>query len=230
MAVDRLWIEEGAGVPISRHPVAARPLLAQMAAKHGPTYRHMTRVCAYAEVFATHLRLSRREVRMVSQAALLHDIGKLEIEDAILTKPARLTDDEMRIMCSHAELGARLLACTAALAEFAEIVRYHHEWWGGQGYPSGLSGEQIPWISRLISICDAFDTMTTPRPYATPLAPGQALEELERCAGTQFDPELVRSFTALVRNGGLKRWPLAPVESPSLVRRPEPLALRYAEI
>lgn len=229
MAVERLWDEEGTGVPVSRHPVAARPLLAQVAAKHAPTYRHMTRVAAYAEVFATHLRLSRREVRLVSQAALLHDIGKLEIEEAILTKPARLTDEEMRIMCSHAELGAEILTRSGALSEYTEIVRYHHEWFNGRGYPAGLSGEQIPWPSRVISICDAFDTMTTPRPYANPLAAAVALEELERCAGTQFDPELVGLFAALAHGGGFKRWPLGPLELPTQSSRPEPLAVRYTE-
>lgn len=229
MAVERLWFEEGAGVPISRHPVAARPLLAQIAAKHAPTYRHMTRVAAYAEVFATHLRLSRREVRMVSQAALLHDIGKLEIEDAILTKPGRLTDEQMRIMCTHAELGAQILAQSPALADSADVIRYHHEWFDGGGYPAGLTGEQIPWGSRVIGICDAFDTMTTPRPYANPLTPGQALQELERCAGSQFDPTLVAEFGVLVRAGGLKRWALNVHDSFGVARRPEPLALRLAD-
>ena len=229
MAVELLWVEEGVCVPISRHPVAARSLLAQIAAKHAPTYRHMTRVAAYAEVFATHLRLSRREVRMVSQAALLHDIGKLEIADAILAKPARLTDEEMRIMCSHAELGARILVRSPVLGDLSETVHYHHEWYDGRGYPAGLAGERIPWAARVISICDAFDTMTTPRPYATPLPPSQGLEELERFAGTQFDPTLVQDFTLLVRSGGLKRWTLAPQQYPSQVRRPEPLALRLAD-
>lgn len=229
MALERLWTEEGDGVPISRHPVAARSLLAQIAAKHAPTYRHMTRVAGYAEVFTTHLRLSRRDVRVVSQAALLHDIGKLEIPDAILTKPSRLTDDEMHIMCSHAELGARILSQDHQLAKLAEIVRHHHEWYNGRGYPTGLSGEQIPWASRLIGICDAFDTMTTPRPYASPLAQGQALEELERCAGDQFDPTLVHEFTAHVRGGVLRRWSVAPHEHPTRIRRPEPLALRLTD-
>lgn len=230
MAVESLWVEEGVGVPISRHPVAARSLLAQIAAKHTPTYRHMTRVAAYAEVFATRLRLSRREVRIVSQAALLHDIGKLEIADAILTKPARLANEEMHAMSAHADLGAQILVRSSALAEYAEAVRHHHEWFNGRGYPAGLAGQEIPWASRVISICDAFDTMTTPRPYANPLAPHQALDELERCAGSQFDPELAAEFASLVRGGGLKRWPLAPLEFPGILRRPEPLALRLADI
>lgn len=229
MAGERLGMEEGSGVPISRYPVAARPLLAQIAAKHAPTYWHMTRVAAYAEVFATDLRLSRREVRTVSQAALLHDIGKLKIPDAILTKPGRLTDEELRIMSDHAELGARILAGLPALSACAEIVRHHHEWFSGRGYPAGLAGEQIPWASRVISICDAYDTMTTPRPYASPLAPGQALEELERCAGSQFDPKLVASFTTLVRSGGLKRRATPPRDIPHDGQRPEPLALRLTD-
>ncbi|MFZ5815857.1 MAG: HD-GYP domain-containing protein [Bacillota bacterium] len=159
---------------------------------------------------------------------MLHDIGKLEISDTILTKPARLTDEEMRIMTAHAELGAQILARTPVLADLSGFVHHHHEWYNGRGYPTGLAGEEIPWVSRLISICDAFDTMVTPRPYASSLSTERALEELERCAGTQFDPSLAERFVALARSGVIKRWSPIPADSPAPARRPEPLAIRLS--
>lgn len=225
MAVERSCSELGVCEPVSRHPVATRPLLAQMAAKHAPTYHHMGRVSGYAEAFATELRLSRAAIRFVSMAALLHDIGKLEIPLAILTKPSRLTSSEMDTMCRHAERGAEILAGTPALAEYAEVVRHHHEWYDGRGYCDGLAGEEIPWVSRVISICDAFDTMTTPRPYTRPISVGQALAQIELGAGTQFDPELARLFVDRFRNGRMTRV-LTPVEPGTLDQRPVPLALQ----
>lgn len=226
MAVERFHGNVGIEAPISRHPLAVRTLLAEIADKHLPTYRHMTRVGAYAEVFATHLRLSRYEVRMAAQSALLHDIGKLKIPVAILTKPGRLNKDEMAEVCSHAELGARILEGHRSLAHFAPYIRHHHEWYDGRGYPACLKGQEIPWVSRLISICDAFDTMTTPRPYARPISVPEALEELERCAGTQFDPVLVAAFTSFMRTAGERRWSLPAPEAAVKRQRPIPLVLR----
>jgi len=225
MAVERPCIELGVGEPVSRHPVAARPLLAQMAAKHAPTYHHMGRVSGYAEAFATQLKLSRAEVRMVSLAALLHDIGKLDVPDSILTKPGRLTSSEMEIMCHHAQNGADTLLQTPALAEYAEVVRHHHEWFDGRGYPEGLAGEDIPWVSRVIGICDAFDTMTTPRPYSKPISVAQALSQIEAGAGTQFDPDFARLFVERHRIGRMTRL-LTPTEPGTLDQRPVPLALQ----
>lgn len=225
MAVDRLRVQESVGVPISRYPVALRPLLARMAEKHLPTYLHLTRVSAYAELLATHLRLSRNEVRLISQAALLHDIGKLETPGEILTKPSRLTDAEMHTMCLHTEQGDRIVRQAPHLVQYAEAVRQHHEWYDGRGYPDGAAGEEIALAARVISICDVYDTMVTPRPYADPLPPVLALAELERGAGTQFDPGLVAAFVALGRNGPLGQIaPLFEVTEP--VQRPVPLALR----
>lgn len=227
MAVDRLRVQESVGVPISRYPVAVRPLLARMAEKHPPTYLHMTRVSAYAELLATHLRLSRSEVRQISQAALLHDIGKLETPDGILTKPSRLTDEEMHAMCLHADQGAEIVQEAPRLAEFAEAVRYHHEWYDGRGYPHGLIGEAIPLAARIVSVCDVYDTLVTPRPYAKPLPPSLALAEVERGAGTQFDPEIVALFASLGRSGPFGQTP--PLfEVTELAERPMPLALRLA--
>jgi len=228
MAVEPLWLEE-ARAPLARQPMPVRALLSLVAVKHAPTYRHMTRVAAYSQLLATHLKLSQREVRVVTRAALLHDVGKLAIPDAILTKPDRLSDEEMRTMCTHADAGAQIVARTESLAELSDIVRYHHEWFNGRGYPAGLAGSKIPLGARIISIADAFDTMTTPRPYAAPRPHEHSLRELERCAGTQFDPELAHTFVKLIRTGALQEmWSAAP-EQATLESRPEPLALRMAE-
>lgn len=226
MAVERFHGYVGIEAPISRHPLAVRNLLAEIADWHLPTYRHMTRVSAYAEAFAAHLRLSRYQVRMAAQAALLHDIGKLEIPVAILDKPGRLDEAEMAEICRHAEVGARILEGHRTLAHFASYIRHHHEWYDGRGYPACLKGQEIPWVSRLISVCDAFDTMTTPRPYARPLTVAEALEELERCAGTQFDPVLVAAFTTFMRTAGERRWPLPIADVTGMRDRPIPLVLR----
>ncbi|MEW8978148.1 MAG: HD-GYP domain-containing protein [Symbiobacterium sp.] len=215
----------GRSDPISRYPVVARPLLARMAARHAPTYQHQGRVSRIAEAFATDLRLSRREVRMVSLSALLHDIGKLEIPGAVLTKAGPLTPEEVELVCEHPARGAAILARYPALAHLAVVVRHHHEWFDGRGYPDGLKGEEIPWLSRLIAICDAFDCMTTPRPYAPPLSVEQALDEIRRGTGTQFDPELARQFLERHRRV-LVVHPRYPTEWTDPEQRPRPLAVR----
>ncbi len=228
MAVEQLWLEE-VRVPITRQPVAVRSLLSLVAAKHTPTYSHMTRVALYSQFLAEHVKLNRSEVKTVTMAALLHDIGKLAIPDAILTKPGRLTDAEMRTMCTHADAGAQILARYEPLSDLAPIVRYHHEWWDGRGYPTGLSASKIPLGSRIISIADAFDTMTTPRPYAAPRPQEQCLAELERCAGTQFDPDLTQAFVQLIRSGAVEEGQIEPAAGQQRTLRPEPLALRMTD-
>jgi len=163
---------------------------------------------------------------MVSLAALLHDIGKLEIPDALLTKEGWLTASEIETVCEHAALGGDILSRTPALADLAGAVRHHHEWFDGRGYPDGLAGEEIPWVSRVIAICDAFDSMTTPRPYAPALSVDQALEELRRGAGTQFDPELTRLFVERQQRLTVVR-PRVYFERVDPEQRPRPLAVRH---
>jgi HD-GYP domain-containing protein (c-di-GMP phosphodiesterase class II) len=137
------------------------------------------------------------ELQTIRQAAELHDVGKLAIPEEILSKPGPLTEDEWEFVRRHTLIGERILASAPALRAAAEIVRSSHERWDGAGYPDKLSGPQIPLGARIISVCDAFDAMTTPRPYARALSPEDALHELFRCAGTQFDPQVVDAFAAV---------------------------------
>ena len=130
--------------------------------------------------------------------ARFHDLGKVGIPDHILFKPARLTDKEFVIMKQHSEIGYRIALSIPDLQPIAEWILHHHEWWCGQGYPGGLQKHEIPIECRILTIVDAYDAMTNNRPYHKAMSRKQAVIELERCSGTQFDPELVRSFVKLI--------------------------------
>jgi HD-GYP domain-containing protein (c-di-GMP phosphodiesterase class II) len=132
----------------------------------------------------------------LERAAELHDIGKIAIPDAILNKPGPLDAEEWRFMRRHTLIGESMLSAAPALQSAAQLVRSSHERYDGTGYPDGLKGEAIPLASRVIFVCDAFHAMTSERPYGTPMEPAAALEELTRCAGTQFDPAVVKAFKA----------------------------------
>lgn len=126
--------------------------------------------------------------------AALHDIGKIGIPDQILNKKTRLSPEEWEIMKKHPEIGYRIAQSAPELSPIADKILSHHERWDGNGYPQGLRGEEIPLISRILSIADAYDVMTNGRPYQPPLSQDEALEEIKRCAGTQFDPYIVEIF------------------------------------
>jgi HD-GYP domain-containing protein (c-di-GMP phosphodiesterase class II) len=125
----------------------------------------------------------------------LHDIGKIGIRDAILLKPASLTMDEFRIMKTHVVLGADIISQSDSLKHCLEPVLFHHERIDGKGYPHGLSGEDIPLIAKITCVVDSYDAMTTNRIYTPAKTPEEAMAELKRCAGTQFDTEVVEAFT-----------------------------------
>jgi len=152
--------------------------------------------CVYAVASRLDLPPSGREELLF--AWLLHDVGKLGISERLLLKPGRLTPEERRKMELHCGIGARLVKRVPALAPVAPAVLHHHERFDGTGYPSGLSGEHIPLKARIIAVADAFAAMTSERPYREPVPTAQALAELDRCAGTQFDPRVVSAFTAEV--------------------------------
>jgi two-component system cell cycle response regulator len=161
--------------------------------------QHGDEVAELARLTAERLGLDAETVRAVSHGAQLHDIGKLAIPDAVLSKAGPLDADEWAFMHRHTLIGARILSAAPALAEAAVLVRSSHERWDGTGYPDRLAAKAIPLGARVIAVCDAWDAMTTDRPYKRAMTRSSALIELERCAGTQFDPDVVAVFREVVQ-------------------------------
>jgi putative nucleotidyltransferase with HDIG domain len=178
-----------------------RALVKALAEADGDAYRHSLEVAATATVVGERLGLTRAELVEVELGALLHDVGKLRLPPHILGKPDRLTDDERRLVRLHPEWGAAMVGRIPGLEAVAVIVRLHHERPDGTGYPHGLPHTRIPVASRIVSVCDAYGAMTKRRPYSEPLSVDDALQELERHAGTQFDPDAVEALAAFVRCG-----------------------------
>jgi HD-GYP domain-containing protein (c-di-GMP phosphodiesterase class II) len=150
---------------------------------------HCEGVSRVAVEVGRRLGLEADKLDEVRYAALLHDVGKIGVPDGILLKPGRLMPEEFAIIQKHARVGRDLVARVPALAHLGDIVLHHHERWDGAGYPDGLAGEGIPLISRVICVVDAFDAMTTSRPYRESVDVTEAILEMQRCAGTQFDPQ-----------------------------------------
>jgi diguanylate cyclase (GGDEF)-like protein len=161
---------------------------------------HSERVARLGAAVAAQLGLGDDEVELVRSAAAMHDVGKLAIPEEILLKPAGLTGAERLVVERHPQIGYSMLQSLGA-RPIADWVLHHHEWWNGSGYPSGLAGEDIPLGSRIIHVVDAYDAMTAERPFRTALGHAAALLELERSAGTQFDPAVVEAFVAAVGAG-----------------------------
>lgn len=157
------------------------------------TARHSETVAALAERMAAELGLPADQVERVRLAGLLHDVGKIGISDAVLCKPGKLTDEEWQEMRRHPEIGARLLPGDA-LSDISEWVIAHHERPDGKGYPRGLAGDAIPLEARILAVADAYEAMTADRPYRAGMPAEEARDELTRCSGTQFDPDVVRAF------------------------------------
>lgn len=158
---------------------------------------HTRRVTEYAALLGREVQLSLTEMYHLQIGTPLHDIGKIGIDDAILRKPGRLTDTEFAVMKTHTVKGAAILQSMTSLEPMLPIVRHHHERWDGRGYPDGLFQEQIPQIARVVAVADAFDAMTSDRPYRRALTASAAFEELHRGAGTHFDPLCVQAFLKL---------------------------------
>jgi HD-GYP domain-containing protein (c-di-GMP phosphodiesterase class II) len=179
------------------------------------TRGHSERVATYAELLARGLTLGDDEVERIVQAGVMHDIGKLGVRYDMLNKPGKLTTEEVRVFRQHPEKGKRILEPVPCLHGLIDGCWCHHEWWDGAGYPRGLSGHNIPLVGRIVSIADAYDAMTSDRAYRRALPHEVAVGEIERCAGTQFDPELAALFvrrlederTEAGKRGDLGVWP-----------------------
>jgi diguanylate cyclase (GGDEF)-like protein len=156
--------------------------------------RHVGSVSELATAVGNRLGMERGELIVLARAAELHDIGKVAIPDAILEKPEPLDPQDWEFMKQHTILGERIVSSAPALAQVAVIVRSSHEHFDGNGYPDGLAGEEIPLASRVILACDAYEAMTSERPYAPALSDSDARAELRRCSGTQFDPEVIATL------------------------------------
>jgi putative nucleotidyltransferase with HDIG domain len=192
-----------------RTPVESARLLLELVAhldEHDPLTRgHSERVRAYAQSIGRELGLDARELDLLNWAALLHDVGKLEVAHDILAKSGRPTESEWVALRAHPEAGAQLAAPLRDwLGEWSAAIEQHHERWDGAGYPHGLAGEEISLAGRIVAVADVFDVITSTRSYKRPASVAEARRELSNCAGTQFDPDVVRAFLAIsVRQGRL---------------------------
>lgn len=158
------------------------------------TLRHSTRVAALSVMLGHQVGLGTEELRELEVAALVHDLGKIRIPDKVLKKAGPLNDEESAMLRLHTRHGAEILSHSRALQRFVPAVLHHHEWYNGQGYPEGLKGEEIPLYAQIIAIADAYDAMTTSRPYRSGLPSSMAIGEIIRFSGSQFDPVLVDLF------------------------------------
>jgi putative nucleotidyltransferase with HDIG domain len=169
-------------------------LMAALDVRDHETEGHSQRVAAYARAIGDALQLDPDLARQLAHGALLHDIGKIGIPDSILCKDGPLTNEEWLVMRQHPAIGASMLSDLAFLQHALPVVRYHHERWDGRGYPQGLRGAFIPLPARIFAVADTFDAMTSDRPYRRACSIAAAREEILRCSGQQFDPEVVAAF------------------------------------
>jgi cyclic di-GMP phosphodiesterase len=167
-----------------------------VAAKDAQTEHHCQRLAYLAARLGLRIGITGAELDAVAYGALLHDVGKIGVPDSVLTKPSPLDADEWELMRRHPEIGERICAPLAAFAAFGPIIRHHHERWDGAGYPDGLRGQAIPVGARIVALVDSFDAMTHDRPYRQARPVADALDEVIRLAGRQFDPELAPLLVA----------------------------------
>ncbi len=168
-------------------------------AKDAYTYDHADRARKYAKAIAVKMNLPYTIVRNIEYAALMHDIGKIGIADNILLKKEKLTEKEMKMLRTHPTIGNKILSPVKFLSPVAPMVLYHQEWYDGSGYPEGLAKEEIPLGARIVAVIDAYDAMTSDRPYRKALPIKTAVKELKEGAGTQFDPKIVDIFINILK-------------------------------
>lgn len=176
------------------------------------TGRHIRRVMDYSVLIAAELGLSAHESEDVRLVAILHDIGKIGIPHALLLKPEGLGHDEFEVIKTHCSAGSEILGKVTRFRAVAEAVGSHHERFDGTGYPMGLAGEHIPLASRVVAVADAFDAMTSDRPYRPAMSRDEAINELRACSGSQFDPAIAEAFLGLLQREAVPGSALSPVQ------------------
>ena len=169
-------------------------------AKDTYTRGHSDRVADYSVLIGEKVGLPEDQIKLLRVGGLFHDIGKIGIPDSILLKPEKLTDEEYSEIKNHPSIGAHILGSATAFKDIVPIVKHHHEKYDGKGYPSGLKGEEIPYLARIAAIADTFDAMTSRRSYRNALDLQIVKDEIEKCKGTQFDPQLADVFLEILDN------------------------------
>ncbi|HEY9766670.1 MAG TPA: HD domain-containing phosphohydrolase [Chroococcales cyanobacterium] len=177
-------------------------LVGAVGARDSYTLTHSENLARYAKAIGVELNLPAGQLEELEMSGILHDVGKIAIPDLILNKPSALTEEERAIIQSHPEEGSRILRA-GNLGILSGNILYHHERWDGNGYPDGLKGEEIPINARILAVVDAYDAMVSDRPYRKGRSQGEAFEELRRCMGKQFDPEVVEVFISMLEEKSL---------------------------
>lgn len=176
-----------------------KTLISVINVKDRYTYGHIERVVMFAKLLGNKLGLTEEEKKTLKYGAYLHDIGKINISKDVLNKKMRLTDDEWKIMKQHPANGVDLIKPVESLKQIIPLILHHHERYDGRGYPSGLKGNAISYLTKILTVVDSFDAMTSNRPYSNRKTYEEAVEELRRCAGTQFDPNIAEAFIEVVQ-------------------------------
>ena len=197
IADQRMYADKNSGRATARRQ-STDVLLRALAERHPSLEGHLGGVAQLAEAVGRHLGIEGEALDHVRVAAELHDVGKVAIPDAILNKPGPLDDDEWAFMRRHTLIGERIVAAAPALGAVAKLVRASHERWDGDGYPDRTAGEDIPLGARIVAVCDAYDAIVADRPYRRGRSAAVAMDELQRCAGAQFDPAVVTAFAAVL--------------------------------
>jgi HD-GYP domain-containing protein (c-di-GMP phosphodiesterase class II) len=196
--LERESLEDGAR-SLEVQAAAAQALIAAVHARDAYTASHSREVVDHAVMVAERMGLSDDEIGEVRHVAMLHDIGKIAVPDTILGKPGSLTEEEWKVMRTHSASGEQVIRNTPGLEHLAPAIRAEHERWDGAGYPDGLAGEEIPLVSRITFVCDAYHAMTSDRPYRPALSNEEAMAELEAGVGTQFCPRSANALIELLR-------------------------------
>ncbi|MBQ3834175.1 MAG: GAF domain-containing protein [Elusimicrobia bacterium] len=174
-------------------------LVGAIDAKDSYTHGHSTRAKKYAGEIATKISMPQTIKKNIEYAAIMHDIGKIGVPDSVLLKKDKLTSEEVKVIRQHPSIGYNIISPIRFLSAIAPMILYHHEWYNGAGYPEGLAKEEIPLGARIIAVIDAYDAMTSDRPYRKALSVKDAVEQLKQGAGKQFDPKIVDIFVKILK-------------------------------